>query len=211
MQPTYFDISLPLTNGMPIYPRNPKFTCAPHQRMADGGTSNVSRIEMGTHTGTHVDAPLHLLDGAPGVESLAMSSLIGPTRVIDVANSAVPFNRDQVEAQIAGASRVLFKTRNSERIQHGNFEFFPDYVAMDPEVAEVLVEHAVVLVGIDSLSIERYGAVGRPTHETLLRAGIVILEGLDLSEVTAGDYTLMCLPLRIVGVDGAPARAVLMK
>ena len=168
-----------------------------------GDGFNLSRLAFGVHTGTHVDAPSHFIDGAGSVESVSLDALIGPALVVDARDVAEEIGVELVERELAeGCERVLFATRNSELWDEASFR--SDFVEISPQAASLLVERGVRLVGIDYLSI------GEPeTHRELLSHGVVLLEGLDLRGIEAGRYRLICLPLRIVGADGAPARAVL--
>ena len=168
-----------------------------------GDGFNLSRLALGVHTGTHIDAPSHFIDGAGSVESVPLDALIGPTLVVDARDVADEIDAELVERELpAGCERVLFSTRNSELWNEPSFR--SDFVGISPRAASLLVERGVRLVGIDYLS------VGEPkTHRELLSHNVVLLEGLDLRGVEAGRYRLICLPLRIVGTDGAPARAVL--
>ncbi len=168
-----------------------------------GDGYNLSRLVFGSHTGTHVDAPLHFLGEGGAVDQLPLDALIGPALVVDAHAVAEEIDAELVERALpAGCERVVFSTRNSELWDESGFR--SDFVCISPEAASLLVELGVRLVGIDYLS------VGAPeTHRELLSHGVVLLEGLDLRGVAAGHYRLVCLPLRIVGADGAPARAVL--
>jgi arylformamidase len=169
-----------------------------------GDGFNLSRLALGVHTGTHVDAPSHFIDGADSAENLPLDALIGDALVVDARGVADEIDAELVERELSeGCERVVFATRNSELWDEAGFR--SDYVGISPQAASLLVERGVQLVGIDYLS------VGEPeTHRELLSQGVVLLEGLDLRGIKAGRYRLICLPLRIVGTDGAPARAVLI-
>jgi arylformamidase len=177
---------------MVTYPGDPSVTLERAVSIAEGGVVNLSRLDFGVHSGTHVDAPVHFIDGAPATESLPLDVLIGPCVVVD--GIQVP----------EGAERVLFKTRNSELWARDTFT--DDFESLDAATAQALVEAGVRLVGIDYLSIGDEAA-----HEVLLGAGVVPIEGLDLRGVEPGDYQLVCAPLKLVGSDGAPARALLIR
>lgn len=206
--PRIYDISLAITPRTLVYPGNPGVSVTAHQAIARGDSANVSAVSFGSHTGTHVDAPKHFDDAAAGVDEIVFERLIGLASVIEFDDTVRSIGRAELErAGIRGAKRVLLKTRNS-RLLHER-EFSSDYTFLAPEAAELLVESAVELVGIDYLSIEKFKSGHHRTHLTLLRRGVVILEGLDLSAVAPGKYELLCLPLRLAGLDGAPARAVL--
>ncbi len=177
--------------------------------MSEGDLVNDSNLSMNVHTGTHVDAPCHHLPGGAGAEALPLSAMIGEVVVMDV--SATPDISPAVlekEWPLAGARRVLFKTRNSNAWSRGRFD--ENYSALREDTADWLLARQVCLVGIDALSIQRFS--DPPTvHRKLLGAGVVLLEGLDLSSASAGRYELLCLPIKLVGADGAPARAVLRR
>ena len=207
-----WDVSVPLRHGGLVYPGNPPISITPVERIADGATANVSRIDLGSHTGTHVDAPLHFIDGKPGVDALPLDVLIGPARLIafddDVRAIGEPHLRKH---DLTGVTRVLFRTRNSAWLASGSTEFHTDFTHVLPDAAEYLVSHGVRLVGVDYLSVEQFHSPHHRTHRTLLENGVVIVEGLLLTEPPPGDYELVCLPMLMAELDGAPARAVLMK
>ena len=201
---TLVDVSVTIRAGMPVYPGNPGPVLSPVQRIAEGAEANVGRLDLGLHTGTHVDAPRHFEEGGAGAETLPADALVGPAVVIDATGVRDRIDAPAVERLVpTGApDRVLFRTRNSEAWARSAFE--ADFVAVDRRGAELLVQRGVRLVGVDGLS------VGDPqAHHALLGAGVVVLEGLDLARVEAGRYELLCLPLKVEGGDGAPARAFL--
>jgi arylformamidase len=204
-----FDISVPVKNGGVVYPGNPEIHIELQQDMSRGGSSNVSLLSIGSHTGTHVDAPLHMIPGGAGVDRIPLDALVGPALVIAFDDDVMAVTEAYLRSQpIAGHERVLLKTRNSRYIRERDFH--RDYTYLAPDGAEYLVSLGVRLVGIDYLSIEQFHSGHHRTHKTLLSRGVVIVEGLDLSEPPAGEYELCCLPVLLEGVDGAPARAVLM-
>jgi len=207
------DISVAVHAGLATYPGNPTPSLTPVLRVGAGDSSNVSELRLGTHSGTHVDPPAHFFDGAPAADALALDVLVGPATVLDLTPVARAITPADLHAAglPAGAERLLLRTRNSARWREPGAPFDAGYVSLSPEAARLLVERGVRLVGIDALSIEAFGAEGRPTHRTLLGAGVVIVEGLDLTDAPAGDYLLACLPLKLAGADGAPARAVLLR
>jgi arylformamidase len=179
--------------------------------IAQGANANVSSLACGVHVGTHVDAPRHFLDGASTVEAMPLEALIGTAFVADLRRATVIDARALERAHIPPrANRILFRTRNSDLWKRGERAFQTDFVGVDASGADWLVRRKVKLVGVDYLSVAPYGN-SRPTHRILLGAGVVILEGVDLSRVPPGSYTLYCLPLKLAGSDGAPARAVLRK
>jgi arylformamidase len=195
---------------MPVWPGDPPVRLERVREIAKGDNANVSHLECGVHIGTHVDAPSHFIEGAATVETLSLKLLNGRAHVIDMTDV------DVLDAQALNAAgipprtrRVLFKTRNSGFWASEGGDFRADFVGVDSSGAEWLVRKGVQLVGIDYLSIAPYKQ-SRPTHSILLEAGIVVIEGLDLSSVGRGRYTLHCLPLKLMGSDGAPARAILV-
>ena len=200
------DVSIPIRTRMPIYPANAGVALRRIDAIADGAVANVSAVDLGAHTGTHVDAPNHFLDGAGGVETVALDPLIGPAVVVDATGVDKTLDAAAVAAAgvPAGAERVLFRTRNSQLWEQD--EFSEDFVSFDASGARALLDAGVRLVGIDSLSIGDPGA-----HRALLGADVAVVEGLDLRAVEPGPYQLVCLPLKLVGSDGGPARAVLLR
>lgn len=213
VEPRVIDISLGISSAMLVWPGDPSVEVTPSSRIARGDHANVSTMRLGSHTGTHVDPPFHFIEGARTIDQISPDVLVGPAVVVDlraVERTIEP--ADLVAAGLPeGVERVLFKTRNSAMWADDRATFPDEYVALSPEGARWLVARGVCLVGTDFLSIEQRGAPGHPTHMALLDAGVVIVEGLDLSRVEPGAYTLACLPLKIVGGDGAPARAILMR
>lgn len=204
-----FDISVPVKNGGVVYPGNPEIHIELQQDMSRGGSSNVSLLAIGSHTGTHVDAPLHMIPGGAGVDGIPLDALMGPALLIAFDDDVTAVTEAYLRTQpIAGHERVLLKTRNSRYIR--DRDFHRDYTYLAPDGAEYLVSLGVRLVGIDYLSIEQFHSGHHRTHKTLLSRGVVIIEGLDLSEPPAGEYELYCLPVLLEGIDGAPARAVLL-
>lgn len=206
------DVSLPIGPDLPIWPGNPPVEIRANQRIADGDPANVSELRLGTHTGTHVDPPLHFLEGEAGIDAVALDALVGPCEVVDARGLPGPLGPDELEPRIpAGAERVLLRTDNSELWRRPPAPFPTSYTSVSAAGAASLVRAGVRLVGTDFLSIEARGAPGHPVHTALLGAGVVIVEGLDLSAIEPGRYTLAVLPLRLVDGDGGPARAVLME
>ena len=178
--------------------------------MKSGSATNNSVVEMGVHAGTHVDAPDHFLDNGLCVEQLPLSTLVGPAWVVELSRVDLITGAVLKKAKIPPrARRVLFKTRNSEEWRKGARTFNKQFVGLSPDGAEYLLARGVKLVGVDYLSVAPY-ADGGPTHRVLLKAGVVVVEGLDLSQVLPGRYILYCLPLRLAGTEGAPARAILV-
>jgi arylformamidase len=198
------DISVPIRARMPVYDGNPGVELERASSIADGDPANVSKLSLGVHTGTHVDAPLHFIDGAPGVEGIPLDALVGPAVVVD-ATGVDALGEAELEGLgiPAGAERVLLKTRNSELWNRDDFT--RDFLRLDGSGARFVVARGIRTVGIDYLSIGDHEA-----HRELLGAGVVPVEGLDLRGVQPGEYTFICLPLDIVGSDGGPARAILI-
>src|ERR1041385_1897626 len=207
-----YDVSVPLSNATPTYPGDPGIEIKKWFTLAKGDAANVSLINFGLHSGTHVDAPAHFIEGARTVDTLPLTSLLGEAHVIDVTPDRNTIDERFVdEAVPAGAKRVLFKTRNSNFWNEPDGGFQEDYVSIEPAAARKLAANGIIVVGIDYLSVEKFGSKSFETHVALLSKEVVIIEGLDLREVPAGVYELICLPLRIAGGsgDGAPARVIL--
>ena len=205
-----YDITLTISPDLPTWPGDPGIEIQRVEKIEEGSNANVSRVDMGVHTGTHVDAPFHFLQDGVTVDQLNLSLLTGRAYVLHLPDVDVITSQVLEEAQIPPRTRrVLFKTRNSDLWANEGSVFNTDFVGLSDDGAEYLVRRGVKLVGMDYLSIAPYKK-SRPTHERLLEAGVVIVEGLDLSEVNQGRYTIYCLPLKIANSDGAPARAILI-
>lgn len=210
--PTYYDVTVPLSNELPTYPGDPGIQIGEWRALAKGDTANVSVVNFGAHTGTHVDAPAHFIEGAGKVEDLPLDALIGQALVVEAPQDCLVIDEDFVKTHVPPATeRVLFKTRNSAFWNEPEPQFHTDFTHLNVDSATWLRNQGAKLVGIDYLSIEKSKSPGHPTHIALLSKGIVIVEGLNLSEVPPGRYELICLPLKLrsnLG-DGAPTRAVL--
>lgn len=207
-----YDVSVPLSAATPTYPGDPGIDIKSWLTLASGDAANVSLINFGLHSGTHVDAPAHFIAGGAKVDSLPLESLIGEAEVVAVPDHIRVIEEDFVAANcVPGSQRILFKTRNSAFWNSTEDGFREDYTYIAPAAARRLVELGIKLVGIDYLSVEQFKSEDFQTHHTLLSQGVVILEGLDLREVPSGVYELICLPLKIAGGsgDGAPARVIL--
>jgi arylformamidase len=204
-----FDVTRTLQAGMATWPGEPGPELTLIKQMSAGQVADVSHLSLGVHTGTHVDAPRHFITGGAGVESLPLSALIGPARVVSIQNEGAVRVEELERAGLDGVERVLFRTRNSD--QWSDSVFKEDFVYLDPDAARWLAERGTRLVGVDYLSVEAFAAAEPQTHRMLLSAGVVIVEGLDLREISPGDYFLSCLPLKLAGADGAPARVVLTR
>ncbi len=206
-----YDISLPISPNLPVWEGDPAIELEEILSIDEGADANVSRFSAGVHVGTHVDAPHHFLNDGRTVENLSLDILTGGAFVLHLAegvdavdaatltDSAIPEN----------TSRLLIRTRNSQQWTQKSPKFIRDFVAITPDGAEWLVENKIKLIGVDYLSVAEFNN-SIPTHQILLRAGIVVIEGCDLSQVPQGEYALYCLPLKLVGSDGAPARAILV-
>jgi arylformamidase len=203
------DISMRVHPGMPGFPGDPPVETAPVRQIANGDPYNLSTWKFGSHTGTHVDPPLHFVADGAGTDRLDLGVLNGPCEVVDVPEGSPHVGPSDVARIPSGASRVLFRTTNSARWWKTT-TFFEDFVALTDDAAVALLERRVRLVGIDALSVESDPSGRFPVHHRLLRAGVAILEGIVLADAPAGPYELRCLPLRLVDGDGAPCRAVLV-
>lgn len=204
-----YDITVPIRSAMPVYEGDPGVKIDPWSAFAKGDSSNVSMLSFGAHTGTHVDAPAHFVEGARRIDALPLDLLIGPARVLRVPDDVKEIDPEFINScDLGGVERVLFHTRNSTFWNEG---FRKDFTHLLPEAAQLLVDGGIKLVGTDYLSIEKFHSGHHRTHLTLLSNNVIIVEGLNLSEVPEGDYELICLPLKIAegAGDGAPARAVL--
>lgn len=207
-----WDISLPVSPDIPVWPGDPEINVQRVNKIEDGANANVSRMDIGCHTGTHVDAPYHFLPNGKTIETLDLDSLIGPAQVIRIPDDISVITGDVVFACgiHEGTKRVLFKTYNSAFWKKYGSQFRTEFAGIDDSGAQALVDLGVKLVGLDYLSVAPFKK-SRPTHEVFLKAAVVLLEGVDLSMVDAGDYDLVCLPLKLKGSDGSPARAVLTR
>jgi arylformamidase len=207
-----YDVSVPIRTGGVVYPGNPTIAITPQQAISLGAGANVSRVDFGSHSGTHVDAPKHFFDDGAGVDSLPLDVLIGPARLIAFGDEVKSVGEAELRRHdLAGVTRVLIRTRNSAWLASGTTEFHPDYTYVAPDGAAYLAGLGVRLVGVDYLSVEQFHSGHHRTHRTLLQREIVIVEGLVLSEPPPGDYDFICLPIKLAGLDGAPARAVLVR
>jgi arylformamidase len=209
---TIYDISLTISPNLPIWPDDPPLELELFESMDMGGHNNITKMSACVHIGTHVDAPHHFLNDGRTVEQLPLEVLTGPCYVAQLpdgieAITAEVLDRTEITSEM---KRVLFGTRNSHLWARGESQFQTDFVAITEDGAEWLVERGVQLVGVDYLSVAPYGD-STPTHTILLKAGVVVVEGLNLSNVMRGFYDLYCLPLKIAGSDGAPARAILIQ
>ena len=206
-----YDISVVLRTGGVVYPGNPPISITAQQAISEGAGANVSRLDLGSHSGTHVDAPKHFFDDGAGVDTLSLDVLMGPARLIAVGDDVRSVGEALLRTfDLVGVTRLLIRTRNSAWLASGTTDFHPDYTYLAPDGAAYLVSLGIRLVGVDYLSVEQFHSGHHRTHRTLLERGVVIVEGLVLTEPPPGNYELRCLPLKLAGLDGAPARAVLL-
>lgn len=204
----WIDVSVPLRDGMVHWPGDPPISIRRVSDVEHGDSHTLSELAMGSHSGTHVDAPLHFIRQGAGIDRMPLDIAVGRARVIDIKDSESVKVADLEPLQIRRGERVLFKTRNSPRAWQSN-AFVEDFVFVSDEAGDYLVQRGVALVGVDYLSVGGYRHKGSNIHRALLGSGIWIIEGLDLSGVRPGDYDLICLPLRLEQGDGAPARVIL--
>ena len=205
-----YDISVLVCEGMPTWPGDPELKMSLASSIARGDAANVTHLDMGAHTGTHLDAPFHFVPDGPGIEQLPLETLLGPCRVFDLTDVDGNITAAALEkGDWRGVTRALFKTRNSRHWAKDEHEFDKEFCALAADSAGQLIEKGVELVGVDYLSVEAFGSKKHPVHEILLGMGVVIVESLNLSEIPAGDYELIALPVKLKGADGAPARVVL--
>jgi arylformamidase len=208
MATSWIDVSVPIHTGMVHWPDNPPVRVERMLDMGAGDACNVSKLSLGVHTGTHIDAPIHFLPTGKGVDEALLGALIGPARVLEIADPESIKAAELEPYQLQPGERILFKTRNSPRCWQSD-DFVEDFVYISQEAARYLADRRVQAVGVDYLSVGGFHKDGQETHHALLSAEIWIIEGLNLAAVRPGNYELICLPLRITGADGAPARVVL--
>jgi len=206
------DISVPVSPGLPVWPGDPEIVLEQYRAISKGNTSTDSRLACSVHSGTHVDAPAHFFENGATVEQLPLDVLIGRATVVEVLNDDI-ITPEILEARALPAEtrRLLFKTKNSALWGDRDHQFNPDFVALSSESAKWMANKGIKLVGIDYLSIQLFKDAEPLTHRILLAAGIIILEGLNLQGVNPGEYQLICLPLKLAGSEGAPARTVLVQ
>lgn len=207
-----YDISLTVSPDMPVWPGDPKVVLERVSKISEGASANVSRLELSVHTGTHLDAPNHFLDQDPTtVDQLSLKVLTGRAYVLHLPDEVELITRATLENAVIPprTRRLLLRTRNSNEWASPSGQFKQDFVGIDASGAQYLVERSVRLVGVDYLSVAPFQD-SRPTHEILLGSGVVVVEGLNLSQVSQGRYSLYCLPLKLLGAEGAPARAILI-
>ena len=206
------DITVPISENTPIFPGDPNVKINLCGAISKGDLVNVSALTFCAHTGTHIDAPSHFIEGGKQAHEIDLRKLIGKCRVIELENNEPAVEPKHVE-NLENVERVLFKTRNSNFWNEPEKGFRQDFTYISPDAAKILVEKDIKLVGIDYLSVDKFGSEDFQTHITLLEKEIVIIETLDLREISAGEYELVCLPLKYIGGggDGSPARTILRK
>lgn len=205
------DISLTISNDIVTWPGDPKVNIQLPIQMKKGDACNVSRWEIGAHTGTHTDAPFHFVDDGKGIDEVPLDWYIGPCLVVPVSPKTINIEASDIaHINFKGHKRILFKTKNSDHWKNGNMEFDKDFISVGVTGAEYLLKKGVKLVGVDYLSVESFHApFDHPVHKKLLGANMVVVEGLNLSAVKPGEYELLCMPLKIKHGDGTPVRAAL--
>ena len=203
------DVTVPITNSMPVWPGDPRVRLSPQSHLSrdKSHTVKLTAIEMGSHTGTHIDAPYHFVEGGKRLHEIPLEQLTGKATVFEIAGVRSIGLGNLEHRKWDGIERVLFKTDNSQHWQ--DEKFYEEFIYLEPDGAEFLVQRGIHLVGIDYLSIDEFKSEKHPTHFALLTRDIVILEGLNLSKVPAGEYTLFALPLNLQDADGAPSRVIL--
>lgn len=207
---TYVDVSVEVYDQLPVWPGSPAIQFERSLALDSGDIANDTTLNFSVHTGTHIDAPLHFFPNGKSVDQISLDTLIGPAYLAEVPKDAESITLTVLE-QLAlpdGVRRLLLKTRNSNLWISGVQEFEPDFVALTVEAAQWVVNRGIEVIGIDYLSIQRF-CDGPETHQILLGAEVVVIEGLNLSQVLPGQYDLFCLPLKLKGIEGAPARVVL--
>lgn len=206
------DVTVTIRPGMVVWPGDHQVELYRNGKIEEGANANVSNLSISVHTGTHVDAPYHFLPTGSTVELLPLDVLVGPVQAVELPDSVLFIDQKVLEAVHIHpeTTRILFKTRNSSFWSAADDSFHPDFVGITEDGSQYLVEKGIKLVGIDYLSIAPYKK-SRPTHEVMLNAKMVIIEGLDLSQVDPGTYELYCLPLKLMNTDGAPARVILVE
>jgi arylformamidase len=204
------DVSLLISEDLPIWPGDTGISMTLASSLNHGDDANVTSLEMGVHTGTHIDAPFHFEPEGMSIDELSIDTLVGPCRVFDLSGIIEGIGPEDLKSlDFTGVNRVLFKTKNSKWWASGETKFQEDFVYITEAGAKFLIDHGVNLVGIDYLSVEKFGSSDYATHHLFLRNQVVIVEGLNLSEVSSGEYELIALPLRLKGSDGSPARVIL--
>jgi len=207
------DVTLTLSASLPVWPGDPQIKIERVRKIEEGANSNVSRLELNVHSGTHIDAPIHFINDSPiGIDKIPVTRLLGHCFVVEIPDEVNIITADVLKNSLIPQStnKVLFKTKNSRYWSKRDSEFHPDFVGISEDGAKYLVDKGVELVGVDYLSVAPYKQ-SKPTHDEFLNAGVIVVEGLDLSQVYGGYYSLFCLPLKLADADGAPARVILIE
>jgi arylformamidase len=207
MATAWIDLSVPVRNGMVHWPGDPAYKINRTRDYSKGDTLALSHIDLGVHTGTHMDAPLHFVPGGLTIDKIPLDATVGEARVIEIHDTESVKPAELEPANIRPGERILLKTRNSAGAWNSD-EFDKDFVYISKEAAALLARLAIRSVGVDYLSVGGFYKDGAETHQALLGAGIWIIEGLNLSPLQAGRYDLVCLPLKLIDAEGAPARAI---
>lgn len=210
MKNGWLDISVPIKDGMVHWPGDPEIEIRRIKDLEAGDTATLSHISMGSHTGTHMDAPGHFIVKGKSIDQMPLDATVGRCRVIEIKAPDLIRSQELKPKGIRSGERILFKTQNSSRVWSTD-SFVKDFVSISLEAAAYLAKSKVRCVGVDYLSVGAFQGNGPEVHRSLLSAGIWIIEGLNLSKIKAGRYDLVCLPLRILNGDGSPARAILRK
>ena len=208
MKTDWIDVSLTLKTDVMHWPGDPPVLIERVRDMNAGDTVNLTKITMGAHSGTHIDAPRHFIKSGKGADRISLDALIGPARVIGISARNAIRKEDLARHRIKKGERILLRTRNSTKKIFYKDAFTEDFVYLDKTAAEFLVERGIRTIGVDYLSVGGYKKDGHDVHKTLLGAGILVIEGLDLSPILPGRYDMICLPVKILDSDGAPARVV---
>ncbi len=208
MNASFIDISVPVQTGMVHWPGDPDVKLTRQHNMAKGDVCNFTRLSFGAHTGTHMDAPLHFVADGESIDKLPIDATVGRCRVIEIRARTAIEPRHLERHRLRRGERVLFKTANSRK-SWKSAAFDEQFISISADAARYLVDRGVRTVGVDYLSIGGWQRDGVETHQIILGAGIWVIEGLDLAAVKPGSYELVCLPLKLLGAEGAPARAVL--
>ena len=206
----WIDISVPVRNGMVHWPGDPPFHIERAEDQEKGDTATVSKMTLGVHTGTHMDAPLHFIRNARTIDQMPLDATVGRARVIQIDDPKSIKREELIAHGISAGERILFKTSNSDQAWTSD-QFDENFVFIAQDGARYLAECGVLCVGVDYLSVGGFREDGPETHHALLEAGIWIIEGLNLKDVEPGEYELTCLPLKLIGAEGAPARAILRR
>ena len=207
MTTPWIDLSLPIHEGMPIWPDNPKVSLERKQCLQHGDVCNVSQLQLGTHTGTHIDGINHFIKGAPGVDQMPLDLMTGIARVVEIRHPSQITAQELAEHDLQAGERVLFRTRNSIHLHQGE-SFQKEFVHIAEDAAEYLASKEVALIGVDYLSVGGFEGNVVAVHHALLGAGIWCVEGLNLNELSEGSYEFLCLPIRLIDGDGGLTRAI---